>query len=175
MPSLSYIRAWKALLSYYFSAQLGGGTHRLYRYKEHWHFTMPIPGYLGALSFSDFIFSQYPEKRKSLTLNLWEYMLLPSWTEMYGSHSQHTELKSDTAPPRSSRTRRRHLNSLGLTHSPCGAPSPPRRPPLPCIRSHRACAFPMLKEDLFWNKSQPQGHLITYPLLYNVTSGSLYF
>lgn len=51
--------------------------------KEYRHFPVAIPRYLGALSFSDLHFPQYPEKRKSLTLNFWEYMLLPSWAERY--------------------------------------------------------------------------------------------
>lgn len=136
--------------------------------KEYRHFPMPIPRYLGALSFSDLHFPPIPKEKKEpyfefLRIYATSFLGWEVWP-----HSHHTD------PPKSSRTHGRHLNSLGLTYSTCGAPPLPGAHLSPPYILEGKC-FPHAQQDLFWNKSQSQGHLTTEPQLYNVTSGSLYF
>ena len=87
--------------------------------KEYRHFPVAIPRYLGALSFSDLHFPPIPREKKEpyfefLRIYATSFLGWEVWP-----HSHHTD------PPKSSRTHGRHLNFLGLTYSPCGAPPLP--------------------------------------------------
>ena len=69
-------------------------------------------------------------------------MLLPSWTEMYGSHSQHTELKSDTAPPEEQQDSKETLELPGTYSLTLRSPLPSPAPTSPLHTFSQGMCFP---------------------------------